>query len=231
MATQLEDGFFKYNWSQFLALIELVAFGELNLHKIYTYAFDLRPHLYEVLEENGFKREAILNSHCLIEKEFKDVVIHSLVNKYINLRKVEKQDVDITYEWANNSIIRRYSLTQSVITQESHRNWFFAKLSDVNCYYFIAEKNNKPIGTFRLDIDSKGSGYISYLVDPKYHGEGFGGEILRRCVRFARENPKIINVVGEVMHENQASIRAFENLGFIRLKDYPDPIVFKLITS
>ena len=60
-----------------------MAFGELGLHKIYTYAFDLRPHLYKVLEDNGFTREATLRDHCLFEGAYKDVVIHSLFNDHV----------------------------------------------------------------------------------------------------------------------------------------------------
>lgn len=80
MNTSLEKIFFKVFWSGFLNLIEEVAFKDLNLHKIYTYAYDIRPHLYEVLEDKSFFKEAILSDHCLFEGEFKDVVIHSKLN-------------------------------------------------------------------------------------------------------------------------------------------------------
>ena len=72
----------------------------------------------------------------------------------------------------------------------------------------------RPLGSFRLDIDSEESGFISYLIDPKYHGNGYGSEVLRLGVRIAKENLSIKNVIGEVMIENKASIKAFENLGF-----------------
>ena len=64
MKTELEKEFFSKYWSIYLQLIEQVAFDELNLHKIFVYAFDLRPHLYETLEENNFMREAELKEHC-----------------------------------------------------------------------------------------------------------------------------------------------------------------------
>lgn len=80
MDTQLEKEHFSENWSNFLCLLERIAFEDLKFHKIYTYAFDLRPHLYTVLEENGYMREAILKEHCFFEGEFKSVVIHSKIN-------------------------------------------------------------------------------------------------------------------------------------------------------
>lgn len=80
MNTELENEFFEYHWSVFLKLIEKVAFEELILHKISTYAIDLRPKLYQILENSGFYKDAILSKHCLFNSEYKDVVIHS---KYI----------------------------------------------------------------------------------------------------------------------------------------------------
>ncbi len=81
MATELEQNHFAENWKTYLRLIEEVAFNELKLHKIYTYAFDLRPHLYPVLEGCGYHREAELADHCLFDGEYKKVVIHSKINK------------------------------------------------------------------------------------------------------------------------------------------------------
>ena len=43
MATELENESFQFHWATFLKLIEICAFEDLHLHKIYTYAFDLRP--------------------------------------------------------------------------------------------------------------------------------------------------------------------------------------------
>ena len=80
MATELEKEHFYEHWSNYLTMLRHVAFDDLKLHKIYTYAFDLRPHLYTMLESNGFTREATLKEHCLFQGEYKDVVLHSLIN-------------------------------------------------------------------------------------------------------------------------------------------------------
>lgn len=81
MNTKLEKDNFEKHWSIYLNLIEEVAFEELQLHKIYVYAFDLRPHLYTVLELNGFIKEAELKEHCYFNDAFKSVIIHSKWNK------------------------------------------------------------------------------------------------------------------------------------------------------
>ena len=83
MDTRLEEGHFAEYWSIYLSMLKELSFDDLGLHKIYTYAFDLRPHLYTVLEANGFVREAILKDHCLFEGLYKDVVIHSYINDHV----------------------------------------------------------------------------------------------------------------------------------------------------
>ncbi len=77
MKTKLEENHFESLWSIFIRLIEKVSFKELKLNKIFIYAFDLRPHLYPVLEKNGFTFEANLKKHIKVEKGYKDVIIHS----------------------------------------------------------------------------------------------------------------------------------------------------------
>jgi RimJ/RimL family protein N-acetyltransferase len=80
MDTDLEENRFGELWSAYLPLIEQVAFEELRLHKIYTYAFDLRPHLYDIIERAGFLQEARLKEHVFIQSEYIDVLIHSKLN-------------------------------------------------------------------------------------------------------------------------------------------------------
>ncbi|XOV92288.1 MAG: GNAT family N-acetyltransferase [Bacteroidota bacterium] len=81
MDTSLEATDFKLNWSEYLSLIEVVAFKELKLHKIFVYAFDLRPHLYDVLRSCNYFLDAKLKEHCFFEGKFNDVVIYSKLNE------------------------------------------------------------------------------------------------------------------------------------------------------
>ncbi|RUT70415.1 GNAT family N-acetyltransferase [Flavobacterium cupreum] len=81
MKTDLEKHHFHTYWQIYLELIEQLSFNELNLHKIYTYAFDLRPHLYEAVESAQYVKEAVLKEHCKFQDKFIDVIIHSKINK------------------------------------------------------------------------------------------------------------------------------------------------------
>lgn len=80
MNASLEENYFEFHWANYIALIEKVAFEELKLHKIYVYAFNLRPHLYIALENNGFNKDAQLKEHCFYNGKFIDVIIHEKRN-------------------------------------------------------------------------------------------------------------------------------------------------------
>lgn len=80
MDTKLEQTSFNDLWSVYLELIEQIGFEELRFRKLYVYAFDLRPHLYDTLSSNNYFRDAVLAQHCLYKDKFIDVVIHAKLN-------------------------------------------------------------------------------------------------------------------------------------------------------
>jgi len=77
LETSIVDKDFDFHLSLFLKFIEGVSSKQLNFHKIFTYAFDVRPEIYPILEKNGFKKEAVFKEHCLINGMFLNVIIHS----------------------------------------------------------------------------------------------------------------------------------------------------------
>lgn len=213
-ATEREKEYFKSDWRIYLSLLSKVSFRSLELHKVFTYAFDIRPKLYSALENSGFRKEAVLKEHCHIEGMYRDVIIHSKYNRIIKLIEASKDDLDITFKWASNPVVRRYSFDKSTITFEGHKKWFFDKLNADSCFYLIAEYNKQRIGSFRLDVDQQGIGIISYLLDPLFHGLGLGNILLKAGVDFALRQDQVKTIIGDVMKTNLPSINAFEKLGF-----------------
>src|SRR5690606_9855241 len=100
----------------------------------------------------------------------------------INLRLAKIEDAELTYEWASDPHIRKYSFSKEKISWQNHQHWFGQKINDVNCLYFIAEIGNDPIGSVRFDIYNK-EALISYLVDRNQHGRGLGRIILAEGIK------------------------------------------------
>jgi RimJ/RimL family protein N-acetyltransferase len=228
MATELEKDHFSTLWNCYLSLIEKVAFDDLQLHKVFLYAFDLRPHLYPAIELAGFKKEAVLKEHCLFEGRYLDVVIHAKWNREIFLRKASKDDLQITFDWAANSEVRRFALKTSLISFEEHSKWFIGKVLDPSCIYLIAEFNGRSVGSIRFDISGEGKALISYLLDPSYFGLGLGTKLLEEGIAFCRNDCRIKELIGMVMRQNKASIRVFEKLGFQVDSESADLLTYKL---
>jgi len=215
-----------YYWHLYLQLIEKVAFNDLKFHKVYTYAFDVRPQLYSILLQSGYNEDARLKDHCLFNGNYIDVLIHSKINGIFHLRRALCSDVNITFKWANEPLVRKFSLTQSPITWEDHVDWFQKKIKDNDCAYFIVVHENIPIGSLRLDV-SNAVATISYLLDPIFHGKGFGSKILKAAQELSKVlNLKIQTFCGVVKKQNIASIKIFEKLGY-QSEDNLDTYHFK----
>jgi len=71
----------KTEYSIFLSLIKMIAFDVLFFNKITTEAFDVRPHIIDVLEENGFILEGRLREHNFVKGKFVDSLLHSCFSK------------------------------------------------------------------------------------------------------------------------------------------------------
>ena len=73
---------FENHWTNYLQLIEKVAFEDLKFHKLYTYSYNIRANLFKILENNRYSLDAILKEHAFYKNEFIDVIIHYKTNSY-----------------------------------------------------------------------------------------------------------------------------------------------------
>jgi RimJ/RimL family protein N-acetyltransferase len=213
METQLEKQSFEKNWGLFLDLLEQVAFSELNFHKIFTYAFDIRPVLYKAIEEKGFRKEATLKEHCFFNDIFIDVVIHSKINYQLEFIEAGLEHAKLLFDWTNEKTVRINSLNTEPIKWEDHLKWFNEKLKSRQNHIFIYFSNSKPIGQVRLDLEDQ-VWLIDYSVDIDFRGRGLGTKILKKTINLETFNEfKAI-----VKEENKASIYVFKKLGFTPIK-------------
>ena len=220
MDTALEQESFDFYWSTYLKILDQIGFGELNLHKIYTYAFDIRKALYPILESTGFNLDAKLKEHCLVQGKFKDVLIHSKFCPFLRLRKAIDSDSKYAFEWANDPVIKKHSFNNSEISWDSHIDWFRKRLNNHNCEYYIFQEGEEPIGSIRFDLENSSVAKISYLISPKFSGKGYGTFLVEEGISKLKSLRKDIRqVYGLVFNQNKPSIRIFEKLEFSSTKE------------
>jgi len=221
MNTGLEKNHFQEHWVNYLVLIEKIAFEELNFHKIYTYAFDLRPQLYEALEKAGFAKDARLKKHCFFNGKYIDVLIHSKFMKKkalckkdeLFLRNVEINDATLIFNWANEISVRNNSINQDPIIWDNHLKWFKSKLNNSNTKILVLATKNENLGQIRIDLVGE-YWIIDYSIDDQFRGNGLGKEI----VKLLLSKFKSFKFKANVKKQNQASISIFTNLGFRKIQ-------------
>ena len=223
MDTALEQDFFEENWLTYLNLIELVAFDDLNLHKIFTYAFDLRPHLYKALELSGYQETARLKEHCFFNNQFVDAVIHAKFKKKkinktaIKLRKADNNDAELLFNWVNDTNVRKNSINPEPINWENHLIWFNKKINDNNSKILILFSPEYLLGQIRIDlVDAYWN--IDYSIDNEFRGIGLGKEMVKLLLKMYG----FYNFKATVKKENLASIKIFQNLGFKQIQTLSD---------
>lgn len=141
----------------------------------------------------------------------------------LSLRKVDPADVDLLYEWANDSEVRKNAFHTEPILYENHVKWFAKMLEDSSVYQYILYRGESPIGQIRLNVEGD-EALIDYSISPEYRGKGFGSKLLQlvRKQIVADKISAVTKMIGQVKYENQASARAFEKCGFTKreMTDY-----------
>ena len=215
MDTKLEAEHFAEHWSNYLTMLKSVAFDDLGLHKIYTYAFDLRPHLYTMLEANGYKREATLKEHCLFNGKYKDVVLHSLWNdRYEVINYVDctrEQNLDIL-ALRNRDDVRSWMVNPEVIPEEIHFKFVESLKGNPNRLYYAIYKNGMLVGTYNLTNEGEGIWERGIIANPSTQGTGQTEKWERQILSSLPSDIKAVSA--KVKQDNLRSIKYHEKLGY-----------------
>ena len=234
MDTRLEKEGFATHWSHYLPLIKEVAFEQLQLHKIYTYAFDLRPHLYPVLENNGFTREATLKEHCCFEGSYKDVVIHSLVKEdYYTIRDytacTPAQLLEIL-ALRNRDDVRCWMVHPEIIPEVDHFRFVERLKGDPDRVYYAVYQDGTLVGTYDLIRIGGDCWERGLIAAPSTRGTGRTAQWEREILTRAALPPMgVKTVMAKVKPDNVRANRYHLKLGF-REQSRDESFVYYILT-
>ena len=132
----------------------------------------------------------------------------------IKLRKVTFDDMDILYQWANDTDVRENSFNSEPIPYEDHKEWFDRIINDNTVYQFMLLDNETPVGQIRLNVEGD-EAEIGYSIAREFRGKGYGHKILQLIVEEVRLSiPEINKLVAKVKSGNIASKKLFESEGY-----------------
>lgn len=224
--TELQNKNFEKLWSIYLNLIEEVGFSCLELNKIYTYSFDVRPKLYELLEKQSYIFECQIKKAIKKEGKWLNALIHSKYRKKITYRDACFSDSKLLYDWFNDLSTRKHSLNKQPIKWENHIKWFNLKLeNNEDCKIFIFSQNF-PVGVLRLDRISQGF-KISFSVDKDFRGKGIGFRMVNRIINDFSD----LNFYAEVVKGNIKSNKIFMKNQFKILETHKNYITYQKLKN
>jgi UDP-2,4-diacetamido-2,4,6-trideoxy-beta-L-altropyranose hydrolase len=146
-------------------------------------------------------------------------VVAAMRGDALHLRRTEREDCRILWEWANDHESRRNSFSSDQIAWEEHVQWFHSKLSDPDCVLFTATNDqNMPLGHVRYDL-RKLRAVVAINMAPKFRGNGFGKRVLRMATQELFASSRANAVDAYVKPDNECSMHLFSGAGFEREQD------------
>jgi UDP-2,4-diacetamido-2,4,6-trideoxy-beta-L-altropyranose hydrolase len=130
------------------------------------------------------------------------------------LRPALPDDAERSFSWRNDESTRHNSRDPRQIEPADHRRWWLAALADPRRRLFVAHVGARDVGVLRFDVDDA-QAEVSIYLDPALTGLGLGTHLLRAGQRWARENTALQRLVATILPGNRASLRAFEDVGFV----------------
>ncbi len=131
----------------------------------------------------------------------------------IAMREANSSDLEITFQWANDSETRKNSFYSSTISFVEHSEWFRKKLKSDQSKMYIVSLGNTKIGFVRFEIDTEAT--IGIVIAPEYRGKGFASAIIDlACARFWKGQTNLVPVCAFIKKNNEASVRSFLKAGF-----------------
>lgn len=134
----------------------------------------------------------------------------------MKLRLAKIDDCRLLFEYRNDPVVIENSLTNSPVAWADHVKWYEQKIKDDECLIYIAEENSEPVGQVRLD-NTDNVATISYSVDSKYRGNGYGVRIIEEIEKIAVEH-SISALIAFVIKTNKASTHIFTMLGYTEVQ-------------
>lgn len=132
------------------------------------------------------------------------------------LRSAVEEDIDLLFQWANETTVRQNSFSSFPITYEDHRKWFKRILSSENDKQYIYMYGKEAIGQVRIAIVGI-EAEVSYSICVEKRCMGYGKEMLRLLQeQVSCDFPQVKKIIAKVKSDNIASQKAFLDVGYTK---------------
>ncbi len=136
------------------------------------------------------------------------------------LRRMLPRDAEDMYEYARRADVTEYLLWSPHTSRQYTSDYLRYitskyKLGEFYDWAVVEKESGKMIGTCgftRIDLPNN-AGEIGYVLNPDYHGRGYGTEAAGRVLVYGFKNLGLHRIEAKFMEGNQASLHVMEKLG------------------
>jgi ribosomal-protein-alanine N-acetyltransferase len=140
----------------------------------------------------------------------------------VRLRPIEKNDLALLRQWANDAkLMRFWSNPKPIVTGrhfEDDLNVRFATF-DYAGYFMIEDPERNAIGRIefeRLSVRERSAEVMILIDDEQARGQCFGSDAMVALLRYLFHQRDLHRVWLTVLAWNQPAIRSYEKVGFVR---------------
>jgi RimJ/RimL family protein N-acetyltransferase len=145
----------------------------------------------------------------------------------IELRPLAHKDIETVRQWRNSDAIRRYALSQALISQEDQERWFQA-LQHKKDEYFVIVIQNLPSGLIWFNIHEEEIETGFYVAEERYQNSLTPYKIVTLFHRYLFEEKGFENITCKIMTDNPRAVRFNLSLGYKEVASFERYKLYRL---
>ena len=180
---------------------------------------DFAPRLRNALSKAQDRLEALAHAAAMIcDGDGLARVVAQMMPAPPHFRPARDADSRRIWEWRAASGLEQFSLSGEATPFPDHHLWFTRALHDPRRHFRILMLGGWPCGYLRLDQGADNRTRVSICLAPDARGKGLAAMLLTEAERVARASG-LAHLDAEIHPQNAASLRCFEQAGYIRGAD------------
>ncbi len=142
----------------------------------------------------------------------------------VQLRAVEKRDVDLLYQWENDMAL--WQVSNTIVPFSRYQIEKYIKSASLDIYQTkqlrliieTSHANSLPltiglIDMFDFDPFHNRAG-LGIVINEKFRGKGFASEALQLFINYAFTTIGVHNLYCNIAQSNEISLKLFKSMGF-----------------
>ena len=141
-----------------------------------------------------------------------------LIGTKVTLRPLERQDLERSRNWVNNSDLAAALLRVWPVTEIDQENWFESLCTrpDRLVWAVLAsERHIGNVGLYHLDLLHRRAEAWCLIGEPNSQGQGLGRQAMELLLSYGYNGLGLNKIYLHVASENTMALKMYRTLGFI----------------